>query len=212
MSEQDEQKIKARLREEYFDFLPEIRRLAQQLEAEIRFYTLHILHSLRPYEQLVIRSRVKECESTIKTLQGEKDGRVFDLERADEYSVRSLPDLAGVRILAFPNHRLLEIDETLRQHFNDWMPKPLKDASGVLQAYKYFGHRQSVSREVKGEYQIVPMLLGLFWEVEHSAMYKFPVGANSENMKRLRADVERSLAYFEEGIASLLPNHISNNS
>jgi hypothetical protein len=50
---------------------------------------------------------------------------------------------------------------------------------------------------------VVPMLIGNFWDVEHSAMYK-PAGwakgiENDPDMKRLRAEVESSLAHFEAG-------------
>jgi len=199
-----DRKIEDRLREEYFDLLPEIRRVAQQLEAEIRYYTLPILRTLNPSEQLVVRARVKECESALKTLR-RKEGRVFDPEK--EYSIGSLPDLAGVRVLAFPNRRLNAIDEELRRNFPDWVFDPIRDDGGMHQASKYFGYCENVSRRIKAEYQVVPMLIGLFWEVEHSAMYKSELVANSEGMKQRRAVVERSLAQFEEGISSLLPDN-----
>jgi hypothetical protein len=44
------------------------------------------------------------------------------------------------------------------------------------------------------------MLIGLFWDVEHSAMYKSRGAANSVEMKKYRADVYSALARFEEGI------------
>jgi hypothetical protein len=64
-----------------------------------------------------------------------------------------------------------------------------------------------VSGEVRGEYQIVPMLLGLFWKVEHSAMYKFKAVANFEEMKKHRAEVYRALSRFEEGIESFVRDY-----
>jgi hypothetical protein len=87
-----------RLREEYFDLLPEIRRVLWQLEAEIRYYTLPILHSLKPYEQLIVESRVKECESALTTLKTlslkkeieENEGRVLDPQQSGNYSILNL--------------------------------------------------------------------------------------------------------------------------
>ncbi len=38
-------------------------------------------------------------------------------------------------------------------------------------AFKYYGYC-SRSDVVRSELQIAPMLVGLFWEVEHSAIYK----------------------------------------
>jgi len=199
-------KIEDLLREEYFDLLPEIRRVVWQLDTEIRYLTLPILQSLKSHEQLIIRSRVKECESAIKTLRGQSDGRMFIPERAEEYSLRSLPDLAGVRVLVFPNDRLAEVRQVLEPHFQNWTSKPVRDSDGKPLAPKYFGYCEQISRRISAEYQIVPMLLGLFWEVEHSAMYKSELVANSRNMQRRRAEVETALSRFEEGIASLLPD------
>jgi hypothetical protein len=198
-----ERMIEDQLREEYFDLLPEIRRVLWQLEAEIRYHTLHILRDLRPHEQLVVKSRVKECESALKTLRrgGQRnEGRMLDPGRPETYSLLNLPDLAGVRVLAFPHSRLVQVDETLRGHFQDWSSKPVKDDSGAILAPKYYGYCDKVSRRVQGEYQVVPMLLGLFWEVEHSAMYKFKRVASSKEMKEHRASVEHALSSFEDGI------------
>jgi hypothetical protein len=205
-----ERTIEDRLREEYFDFLPEIRRVAWQLETEIRYHTLEIQHSLNSYEQLVVKSRIKDCESALKSLQRRQEGRVFDPDRPNDYSMLHLPDLAGVRVLVFPNSRLVQVDNYLRTRFFDWTFDPVNDDSGTALGLTYFGHRPLISNKVRGEYQVVPMLLGLFWEVEHSAMYKpapaFRDVAESKHMRRLRADVERSLKAFEVGFEDFIRN------
>jgi ppGpp synthetase/RelA/SpoT-type nucleotidyltranferase len=196
--------IKDRLREEYFDLLPEIRRVVWQLETEIRYRTLSILHHLKPYEQLIVKSRVKDCESAVKALQRRQEGRIFDPERPGDYSVLHLPDLAGVRILVFPRDRLIEADQTLRSSdsFKNWASNPVMDANGDILAPKYYGYCDDASRKIRGEYQIVPMLIGYFWEVEHSAMYKPSQSltgiVKSKEMQKLRSDVEKSLLRFED--------------
>ena len=43
-----------RLRKEYFELLPEIRRVLTHIETEIRYRTLPILHALKGYEQLIV--------------------------------------------------------------------------------------------------------------------------------------------------------------
>jgi hypothetical protein len=52
------------------------------------------------------------------------------------------------------------------------------------------------------------MLLGLFWEVEHSAIYKpdprLSGRANTREMNRLRKDVEAALSRFEDGFESIV--------
>jgi ppGpp synthetase/RelA/SpoT-type nucleotidyltranferase len=199
-----ERKIEDRLREEYFNLLPEIREVAWQLETEIRHVTLPIHRSLAHYEQLVVKSRVKECESALKTLRSQQEGNVFDPEKSDTYSILNLRDLAGVRVLVFPRSKLVAVDRTLREYepFKNWIPDAIKDATGAELAGSYHGLFQEISDKVQAEYQVVPMLIGLFWEVEHSAMYK-PIGwakgiENDPDMRNLRADVESSLAEFEE--------------
>jgi hypothetical protein len=196
-----------RLREEYFDLLPQIRRVAWYLEAEIRYHTRKIFQRLKPYEQLVIKSRVKECESALRTLRDRQEGRTFDPDKLKGYSLLRLPDLAGVRILVFPNARVVEVDHLLREHFHGWTYKPVKDDTGVAIAPKYWGYCDKVCNKVRGEYQVVPMLLGLFWEVEHSAMYKFKAVAESKEMKKHRADVEQALSRFEGGIEEFVQEY-----
>jgi len=78
----------------------------------------------------------------------------------------------------------------------------VKYARGFAQAPKYFGFCDEVSHVVQGEYQIIPMLIGHFWEVEHSAMYKpdwWAKGADKDHdLRTLRAKVECSLSRFEQ--------------
>ncbi len=180
------------LRAEYFKLLPEIRRVTWQLETEIRYHTSSIRHKLRQYEQLLIRSRVKDCESAIKALQRRQEGRVFDPDRS--YSLTSLPDLAGVRVLIFPGSKLKAAHPLLRKSYSDWEADPVPDGAGGLLAHKYNGYCHDISSTIRAEYQIVPMLVGLFWEVEHSAMYKpdpalMGIGKSPE-MNQLKAEVE----------------------
>ena len=126
----DHLEIEDLLREEYFELLPIVRRLSMQLETDIRSLTLPILHSLQPYEQLIIKSRVKDCESALNTLLGPKEGRIFDPDRPGGYSLLQLPDLAGVRVLVFPNSRLIQVDDVLRSRFPDWTSKPVVYGGG----------------------------------------------------------------------------------
>jgi hypothetical protein len=170
------------------------------------------MHSLRPYEKLVVKSRVKECESALNTLLGPKEGRTFDPAKAEGYSLSQLPDLAGVRVLVFPNRRLVQVDEVLRDRFADWTSKPIPYGSGLAKAPKYFGCCNEISRDIRCEYQVVPMLLGLFYEVEHSAMYKFRPAANSTDMLNRRTNVEDSLISFEEGMEIFIRENIGSDS
>ena len=192
--------VTSRLREQYFLLLPKLRLLAARIETEIRYHLRKIAQELEPYEQIVVRSRVKDCESAIRKLKGE--GNVFAPEQT--YSLVDLNDLAGVRVLVFPSKRLSQTDVLLRtvEPFNTWSSDPLKYAGNSHWAPKYQGTFNEISTDIKCEYQILPMLIGSFYEVEHSAMYK-PVGwakgaDRDEFLKDLRQQIEESLERFEK--------------
>lgn len=70
--------IEDRLREEYFELLPEIGRVRQQLESEIRYYTRLISCRLDKYQRLQVTSRVKECGSAVDALRRRQESRIFD--------------------------------------------------------------------------------------------------------------------------------------
>jgi hypothetical protein len=108
-------------------------------------------------------------------LRRRQESRLFYSDRADSYSLTALNDIAGVRVLAFPRNRWIEADKNLRSRspFSSWNsdPIPAGDESSEPLAFKYYGYC-SRNSQVRAELQIVPMLIGLFWEVEHSAIYK----------------------------------------
>lgn len=200
-----ERTIEDRLREEYFALLPEIRRVADRLEAEIRYHLLPISGGLRRHERLVVRHRVKSCESALEKLRRRQEGKVFQASRPEIYTLASLNDLAGVRVLAFPRGRLAEKDRLLRREFRTWTADPVED-DGEVQAFKYYGYCQA-SDKVRGEYQVVSMLTGLFWEVEHSAIYKpdAQLGRIAQRLGMLERtrDVVKALRAFEEQFDAL---------
>lgn len=204
-----ERTIEDQLRQEYFELLPEIRRVEAHLKAEIQFHTLPILRSLGTHEQLVIQSRVKDCESAINALRRRtKEGKrrefaTFDLNRPGDYSLLDLKDLAAVRVLAFPFVRVAEIDATLKTCFADWVPDPIPNPQGGILAPKYYGYSKDAGKHVRGEYQVVSMLTGLFWEVEHAAIYKpnpeLKGAERNSELQGLTDQVYQALASFEQG-------------
>jgi ppGpp synthetase/RelA/SpoT-type nucleotidyltranferase len=200
-----ERTVEDRLREEYFTLLPEIRRVADRLEAEIRYHVLPISGALHGYERLVVKCRVKSCDSALEKLRAHQEGATFDEGRPAVYMLTSLNDLAGVRVLAFPRRRLAEVDDLLREEFCGWTPDPVED-DGEVQAFKYHGHCQA-SDKVRGEYQVVSMLTGLFWEVEHAAIYKPDARlsgiADHRGMRESTRDVAKALKAFEEQFEAL---------
>jgi len=204
-----ERTIEDRLRQEYFELLPEIRRVEAHLKAEIQFHTLPILRSLRTHEQLVIKSRIKDCESAINALRRRtKEGKrrefaTFNRNRPEEYSLLDLRDLAAVRVLAFPVARLEQIDEALKPRFQDWTPDPIANEQNEVLAPKYYVYCADAGSNVRGEYQVVSMLTGLFWEVEHAAIYKpnpdLKGAERNSELQDLTDKVYLALTSFEQG-------------
>lgn len=198
-----ERTIEDRLREEYFELLPDIRRVVEHLEAKVKYCVLPISRKLDKHEQIVVKSRIKECDSALDALRRHQEGGTFDRTYPDRYSLTDLKDLAGVRVLAFPRSRWKEVDMELRQRFIDWESDPVLsyDKTDTL-AFKYYGYCEDASKKVRGEIQIVSMLIGLYWEVEHAAVYKPKPQlrgiADSLEMKQRDNDVHAALRAFEE--------------
>jgi hypothetical protein len=206
-----ERSVEDRLRQEYFELLPEIRRVAEHLETEVRHRVLPLFLRLDAYERLVVTSRIKECESALDALRRRQEGATFDRDQPELYSLTTLNDLAGVRVLAFPRSRLSEIDRLLRESFPAWVPDPVPglQADDEPLAFKCYGYCDA-SQIVRGEYQVVSMLTGLFWEVEHAAIYK-PTPrlkgiAGHFRMRERTLEVYRALQAFEEEFEDLIRN------
>ncbi len=200
--------VEDQLREEYFELLPHARHAAAELEAEVRYLLVPIMRRLESHERIVIKSRIKECESAIGALRRRPEFCDFSSPDFVPSSLKSLNDLAGVRILAFPRHRVLEIDNVLSQRFCDWVADPVPPAPGTATslALKYHGYCSGHCR-VRTEIQVMSMLIGMFWEVEHAALYKPGQRLRgiemSLKMQDRNADVIRALTAFEAQFEAL---------
>jgi hypothetical protein len=198
-----------RLRAEYFHLLPEVRLVVDELETEVKHCILPILHDLHEYERVEIESRIKECESAVDALRRRQVGATFDKEKPELYTLTKLNDLAGVRILVFPRSLMPKVDEVLKNRFPSWTPDPVPSyvEEDPPLALKYHGFC-SVSNKVRAEFQIVPMLTGLFWQVEHSAIYKpspeLKGIARSLQMRQRTQEVLDALKDFEKEFEDLI--------
>ncbi len=201
--------IEDHLREQYFTLLPHIRCVKEQLEAVVKYELLPILKILETHERINVISRVKDCESAVNSLRRRQEGSTFDTAKPEKYSLTQLPDLAGVRVLVFPRGLISRVKKIVIKRFDSWVSDPIpsfNDGNDPL-ALKYFGHT-SVSDSVFGEIQIVPMLTGLFWEVEHAAIYKpkpeYRGISRSLEMQYKTNEVLNALKEFEETFEKLL--------
>jgi len=104
---------------------------------------------------------------------------------------------------------MIDVDSILREvnAFREWMPDPVRD-NGKIQALKYSGYCADASSLIGGEYQIVSVLTGLFWNIEHSAIYKpspqLKGVVRSLTMQERTKDVLEALSAFEEEFERLV--------
>jgi ppGpp synthetase/RelA/SpoT-type nucleotidyltranferase len=195
--------IDDQLRSEYFDLLPHIRQVADEVETEVRYLLIPTMRGLESHEKIVVKSRVKDCESAIGALHRRPEYLELDDPICAPPSLRALKDLAGIRILAFPRRRVIEIDDALRERFSHWTADPVPPIPGTanLLALKYHGFCGAHCL-VQAEVQLISMLIGLFWEVEHGALFKPGERLRqvevSQRMQQNYAEVIRALSSFEE--------------
>jgi hypothetical protein len=208
-----ERLIEDRLREEYFELLPKMTRVSQSFTTEIECLLRLFRNDLAPHESIVVKSRVKDCSSAIDKLRRQELGGVFDRDVPGKYSLRSLRDLVGVRILVFPSKRAGAVDGALRGKFRSWKSDPILDGGKQL-AFKYNGLRFRDRVAIPCEYQIASTLIGLFWEVEHSALYK--QAPNLRGIDRVMQDqrqaVYKALLAFESDFECQIEQSDSDSS
>jgi ppGpp synthetase/RelA/SpoT-type nucleotidyltranferase len=164
--------VKDRLRDQYFELLPSMQRTLVALEADVRHLLLPVMMALDRYEQIRIASRLKDCESAIDALRRRQEAGDFDVEKVA--SLSSLRDLVGIRVLVFPSQRVSDVHSALSPLLDDWSSDPVPgiEPTDAPIALKYSGRCASAATTVTAELQIVSSLIGSFWDVEHSAVYK----------------------------------------
>jgi ppGpp synthetase/RelA/SpoT-type nucleotidyltranferase len=201
----DARQVEDRLRAEYVDLLPAMQRTLTALMTEVNHVLLPAILRLDRYEQIVVKGRIKNSESAVDSLRRRQRLARFDISQSENYSLITLPDLVGIRVLAFPQRRLqdvrriLEAEPRLSGWKSDHISNPASKEPPI--AFKYQGLWNSTD-SFRSELQIVSFLVGLFWEVEHSAIYK-PTPrlqgiASSMSMKDKNDAVLNALQQFEQ--------------
>jgi ribosome-associated translation inhibitor RaiA len=192
--------VEDRLREEYFRLSPEIKRVLHQLQTEVAHLLLPLTLDLKHHERINIEARAKDCDSAIDALRRREEERQFDEDAWAGYTLTKLPDLAALRVLVFPKSLLGDVHTVVRDKYADWTSDPVKTGRPpTFRAWKYHG-LCSTSSQVQAELQIVSMLTGLFWHVEHDALYKprHPVLRGAASKPVIRERTERVYDAFGE--------------
>ncbi len=164
--------VEDHLREEYFHLAPEIKRVLFQLQTDVAHLLLPVTPDLKHHERIHLEARAKECDNAINALRRRREPRGLEENILEKYTLTSLPDLAALRVLVFPKSRLESVRTIVRTKYPDWNSDPvITGMPPKFRAWKYYGFCSTSSR-VQAELQVVPMLTGLFWQVEHDALYK----------------------------------------
>jgi hypothetical protein len=205
--------VEDRLREEYFLLASEIKRVLHQLQTDVSYLLLPVTLELKHHERIHVEARAKDCDSAINALRRREEARQFDEDAPTRYTLTSLPDLAGLRVMVFPKSRLEDVHAIVRARYAEWSSDPVKTGTPPrFRAWKYHGFCSTSSR-VRAELQIVPMLTGLFWQVEHDAFYKprDPVLAGAANKPVIRERTECVYDAFDE-LEDVLERELQRNA
>jgi ppGpp synthetase/RelA/SpoT-type nucleotidyltranferase len=203
--------VEDRLREEYFKLSPEIKRVLHQLHTEVAHVLLPFTLDLKHHERILIEARAKECQSAIEALRRREEARQFDEDASGTYTLTRLPDLAAIRVSVFPKPRLEQVHATLHSRYSSWTSDPVRTGTPPkFRAWKYCG-RCSAGSTIQAELQIVPMLTGLFWHIEHDAFYKplDPTLRGVVNKPTVREQTERVYDAFE-ALEEMLERELQN--
>jgi len=207
----NEKKTEDDLREDYFRLLPLMRRMEFLLESQIRWHLKSIIYDLEPYQRIEIRSRIKDCDRAISSLRRRREG-IFD--PAQKYSLAELKDLVGFRILVFPESLISTVNKIVTEKFSSLKSDPVlkKGNPEDIIALKYHGYINEHDK-FQSEIQIVSMLIGLFWEVEHFTLYKQDPsfkGVISEDLKNQNDKILDALEEYSILFESTLRENLNN--
>ena len=126
--------------------------------------------------------------------------------------------MAGVRVLAFPRRRVTQVDQELRRRFGSWEPDPVPGLgqNDEPRALKYCGYCKEASTKIRGEYQVASILIGLFMEAEHSAIYKpapeLRGAVLEQGIKQRRKAVYDALRAFDEEFEDVISRALPGGS
>jgi ppGpp synthetase/RelA/SpoT-type nucleotidyltranferase len=202
--------VEDRLRAEYFDLVPDMQRTLVALDSEVRHRLVPLIIALNRYEQIRIVSRLKECGSAVDALRRRQELRRFDEDNSQSYSLTGLRDLVGIRVMVFPMNRIDDVHSALLPLLSAWISDPIPgiEPTDPPLALKFHGRCDAALTSITAELQIVSSLIGSFWEVEHSAVYKTSPSMQglmgSSRMNERQRTVLAALRDFEDEFEHLV--------
>lgn len=202
--------LESNIRKSYHELLPVLKKIESLLVSKVQWYLRSEKFNLKEYERISVESRIKSCDSSLEKLvkkypaPGQEGSNIRRyINTSNDFSLDKLSDLVGIRILVFPSSKILRIQKIISREFS-WKLDPEFFAFG-----SQFQGRLRGCKKIGCEIQIIPMLIGKFWDVEHFVRYKphpsyrFRI-KNDTEINDLSKDIYELLENFQVRFCDLL--------
>ena len=177
---------------EYSNKIEKFKKIEEKLYFEVCHFLSDDKYNLNEFQHIEITSRIKSYSSAEKKLRNQ-----LELTAHDKSSIFDLDDIIGIRISVFPLTLLRNIEKKLDEKFKSW--KKEKSCHGRYSVYKHRSNYEKANCEI----QLVPMLVGKFWDVEHSVIYKSKLSKN-EDLNKSYDVIINALHDYENQVIDVL--------
>lgn len=186
ISENESKKTIARLRKEYDNYLRQAKKLYEYGKREIAHLLSKKLFELEDHEKVKITGRIKTFDKCLIKLTREA-GYI-----PEDASIFSVEDIIGLRIAVFPNSIIRDIQEIIDKEY----PSAERDHRREPYRLQYYVNIEELGiSNNKVEIQVMPYLLGSYWDVEHGLYDSMKYGNSSEKWRETRlAIIEGEMA------------------
>ncbi len=205
------------LREEYIILSPLLNKIKINLEIDINKQILPIVNKLQSFERVSVVSRIKTMKSAIEKLQSKQEGKTFQQNYPEKYSLKQLKDLVGLRVLYFPETLKEELHCIIINKYKSWKYEPVMDfeKGKDIIIHKFYGSIE-IGPNIISEIQIMPMLYSRFLDLEHDIIYKpdpkYKGIQRSFELKEVKNKVLKQFQQFENVFCELLNQYEKNTN
>lgn len=158
------------LRSEYDNQINKMNGLLDYYKTEIEYLIRELKLNCKKFEKIEFSSRIKTFESCITKLKKKNEANVL----TEEAKLSEVKDLIGIRMLVFPNDYIEVIKRLIMRKHNKFTIEEIdedkKKECDFIKFFVYFNIEKF--NHILVEIQILPYLLGKYWDIEHSLIYK----------------------------------------
>ncbi|MBU3955132.1 hypothetical protein KJ633_01590 [bacterium] len=156
------------LRGEYDSNKEKYYKLLSHSKTTVKNILKNLIINSKAFEQIEVVGRIKTFERCIAKLKKAKEANYLD----DEVKLAEITDIIGIRILTFPNKYIEKIIEIIKKDIVGYKISK-EDNKEEIDFYKtYITSTLTGFENIQVEIQILPYLLGKYWDIEHELIYK----------------------------------------